>query len=160
MSAFQTSLKICTFLVVILAIGQALAQKLPAPSRNVFKCENGGKVAYSDEPCLGAKRVDVEPTRGLNMTSGTEKIGNDVRQERQNEQMADALKPLFGESAKERARRHDRAKLSADSQSKCAKLDRDIPTAERQEASSASTTLASIQATLFQMRNEYRKLQC
>jgi len=34
------------------------------PAKTVFKCEENGKVIYSDSPCLGAKTVDVEPPRG------------------------------------------------------------------------------------------------
>jgi len=47
--------------------------KLPEPTRTVFKCEEAGKVTYSDAPCLGAQKVDVQPTRGLNKSSGTER---------------------------------------------------------------------------------------
>lgn len=160
LSVVQRSLQILTILAIALAVGQALAQKLPAPSRTVFKCERGGKVVYSDAPCLGAQRIDVEPTRGLNKNSGTEKIGNDVRQERQNEQMAEAMKPIFGESAQERAKRHARVKLSPDARLKCDELDNDILAAETQEAISSSTTLASTQTSLFRMRRQYRELQC
>lgn len=141
-------------------MGHALAQKLPPPSRTVFKCDAGGKVVYSDSPCLGAERIDVEPTRGLNKSSGTEKVGSDVRRERHNEQIADALKPVFGETAQERAKRHARAKLGPEARSKCANLDRDIPAAEQQEATAAPTTLGSSQARLLGLRSQYRELQC
>ena len=63
------------------------AQRLSPPSRTVFKCEVDGKVTYSDEACLGAKCLDVEPTRGLNKSSGQERVGADVRKERRNEQI-------------------------------------------------------------------------
>jgi hypothetical protein len=70
------------------------AQKLPSPSREVFRCEVDGKVAYSDAPCLGAQKVNVEPTRGLDASSGQRRIGADVRREQVNEAFADALRPL------------------------------------------------------------------
>ena len=92
-----------------MAVSHAFAQKLPPPSRTVFKCEVGSKVVYSDSPCLGAQRIEVEPTRGLNKSTGTEEVGKDVRQELQNEQIAEALKPVFGETAQERTKRHTRA---------------------------------------------------
>jgi hypothetical protein len=50
------------------------AQSLPAPSRTVYKCEVGGKVTYSDSPCLGATRIDVEPTRGVSKLSGSQRV--------------------------------------------------------------------------------------
>jgi hypothetical protein len=60
-------------------LGQA--QKLPPVSRTVFKCQVVGKVVYTDAPCLGAQQIDVEPTRGLNQTSGQKRIGTDVMHE-------------------------------------------------------------------------------
>ena len=47
--------------VAVLAFFSSLAeaQSLPAPSRTVFKCEEGGRIVYSDSPCLGAKKIDV-----------------------------------------------------------------------------------------------------
>ncbi len=141
-------------------MSHALAQKLPAPSRTVFKCESGGKVVYSDTPCLGAQRVDVEPTRGLNKSTGTEKVGSDVRRERQNEQMAEALKPIFGETEPERAKRHARAKLSPPDRAACSDLDRDIPAAERQEAAASPATRNPTQVRLLDLRSQYRELRC
>ncbi len=43
----------------------AHGQTLPPASRTVYKCEVNGKAVYSDSPCLGARRVDVTPKRGL-----------------------------------------------------------------------------------------------
>ncbi|MBK1714845.1 hypothetical protein CKO43_18960 [Rubrivivax gelatinosus] len=57
-------------LAAALGATAAQAQKLPTPSRDVFRCESNGKVIYSDSPCIGAKKVDVEPTRGLDASSG------------------------------------------------------------------------------------------
>lgn len=54
----------CWLTLVPLGASMALAQSLPPSSRTVFKCEVAGKVVYSDTPCLGASKVDVEPTRG------------------------------------------------------------------------------------------------
>lgn len=157
-------LRRCQWLLALMAMtvfaGSSLGQQLPPPSRTVFKCESDGKVVYSDSPCLGAKRVDVEPTRGLNKSSGTEKLGSDVRRERQNEQMAQALKPIFGETEQERAKRHARAKLSPDARAECARLDREILATEQQEKSDTKATLSSTQARLLDLRSEYRELRC
>lgn len=78
----------------------AWAQSLPQPSRTVFRCEVEGKVTYSDSPCLGARRIQIEPTRGVSKLSGSERIGNDVRVERHREIMAEALQPLTGMDAR------------------------------------------------------------
>jgi hypothetical protein len=103
LAAFAISNAVLVVIWVLAGIHIAsIAQKLPSPSRAVFKCEKDGKVVYSDSPCLGAQRVDVEPTRGLNRMSGTERIGTDVRQERHNEMMADTMRPVFNETAEQR----------------------------------------------------------
>lgn len=47
----------------------ALAQK------TVYRCESAGKVAYSHEPCVGAREVDTTPTQGLDKMSGHSRKG-------------------------------------------------------------------------------------
>lgn len=113
-------------LVGLLSFAASKAQTLPPPSRTVFKCEEAGRVVYSDSPCLGAKRVNIRPVRGLNKLSGAERLGADVRQERLNEQIAEAYKPIFGETVEQRAKRHQRARLSAEARNKCDQLDIEI----------------------------------
>ena len=93
--------KLTTFTIATLLALPSTAQKLPAPSREVFKCEHGGKVVYSDAPCLGAKKVDIEPTRGLDKQSGQVRRGADVRQERLSEQITEAYRPIFGDDVPE-----------------------------------------------------------
>ena len=66
---------------MIMASTLGHAQKLSPVSRTVFKCQVAGKTVYSDSPCLGAKQIDVEPTRGLNQTSGRVRVGADVARE-------------------------------------------------------------------------------
>lgn len=72
------------------AVAQPQPGSLRQPSRTVYKCEAAGKVTYSDEPCAGAVRVEVEPTRGLNKSSGSERTGADVARERRREGIAEA----------------------------------------------------------------------
>jgi len=137
-----------------------VAQKLPAPSRTVYKCEADGKVVYSDSPCLGAQKVDVEPTRGLNKSTGSERIGADVRKERQNEQMAAALRPIFNETPQQRSRRHHRAKLQPDVRQRCGRLDGQIAALESKEPMAAGSNLVATQQQLLDLRTEYRGLRC
>lgn len=152
-------------LVVLCVLGlmastASVAQTLPPPSRTVFKCEAAGRVVYSDSPCLGAKRVNVEPTRGLNKLSGAERTGADVRQERLNEQTAEAYRPIFGETAEQRAKRHRRARLSAEARNKCAQLEAEVGIGERDEARVKGEELFSVQARLLRLRKEYQELKC
>jgi hypothetical protein len=138
----------------------SFAQKLPQPSRDVFKCIEKGKVVYSDTPCLGASKVNVEPTRGLDSMSGVKKTGADVRRERTHENTAEALRPIFNETAQQRATRHHRFKLSASTKQQCAQLDTRIPALERAERSAQGSDLAALQQTLLGARQEYRSIGC
>ncbi len=155
----RTVLIVASLLVATTSI-PSFAQTVPAPSRTVFKCEVNGRIAYSDSPCLGAKRVDVEPTRGLNKSTGAERIGADVSRERHSEAVANALRPIFGETSDQRAKRHRRAKLDSATQTECSKLDDAIPVAEAEEKQTARAELPSIQGRLLQLRRRFRDLNC
>jgi hypothetical protein len=139
---------------------QAYSQKLPPPSRTVFKCEVAGKVAYSDSPCLGAQKIDVEPTRGLNKMSGREQVGNDVRNEQYREMFADAVRPLTGLDAKQLDVQGRRMKLTAAAQQECRHLDAEIPVAEKQEKLVKQQALVDVQAQLFRIRRSFREKGC
>src|SRR5690606_8618614 len=116
---------------------------------------------YSDAPCLGARKVDIQPTRGLDTQSGQARTGADVRRERLDEKITEAYRPIFGEDVKQRATRHRRARLGAKAQLRCSALDREIPATE-QAAERAATTarLPAGQSKLLRLRQEYRKLGC
>ncbi|MGJ7499349.1 DUF4124 domain-containing protein [Variovorax sp. ZT5P49] len=32
----------------------------------IYKCVQGGKVVYSNEPCLDAKKIEIKQTKGVN----------------------------------------------------------------------------------------------
>jgi len=149
-----------TFAALTLIASTVAAQNLPPPSRTVYKCEEGKKVYYSDSPCLGAKKINVEPTRGLNSATGRELIGQDVRREKTNELMADALKPIFNETPEQRATRHKRFKLEPAAKFECDRLDVQIPRLENQERSATKETLMDIQQSLLASRTRFRDLKC
>ena len=138
----------------------ALAQSLPPPSRTVFKCEAAGKVVYSDAPCLGAKTVDVEPTRGADKITGTPRTGTDVQRERTREQFAEAVRPLTGLDTKQLDTAGRRQKLTADGQAQCRTLDTQIPAAEADEAQSTGTKRQEVQVRLLKLRQQFRDLRC
>lgn len=136
------------------------AQSLPPPSRTVYKCEDGKKVHYSDSPCLGAKKLDIEPTRGLNKFTGREQIGQDVRREKDNELMAEVFRPILNETPEQRAMRHKRFKLEPSAKAECARLDVQIPLLEAKEPSATRETLATVQRDLLASRTRFQKLRC
>jgi hypothetical protein len=136
------------------------AQKLPPASRTVFKCQEAGKTVYSDAPCLGAKRIDVEPTRGLNKSSGRVQIGADVQHEQYREMVAEAIRPLTGLDAKQLAVRGRRNKLSLEDQMECRVLDGDMSAAQQDEKNATQSDLKDVQLKLYQLRKRFHKLGC
>lgn len=136
------------------------AQSLPAPSRTVFRCEEGGKIVYSDSPCLGAKAINVEPTRGVSKLSGRERVGNDVQREVLQEHVAEAIRPLSGMNAKQFEVYGRRLKLTPEAQGECRQLDRQMPSLERAEAQASGPDLVTIQRRLFGLRSRFRELGC
>ena len=147
--------------IYLLAASAATAQSLPPPSRTVYKCEQGGKIRYSDAPCLGAKKVDVEPTRGLNGSSGKELMGQDVQRERQREAFAEGLRPITGMDPGQLARAGRRSKLLPETQRACQHLDRDLPYALKAERDAGQpTALKAAQERLLALRTAFRKLGC
>lgn len=148
-------------LAMVLGTAVASAQGLPPPSRTVYKCEEGGKVRYSDSPCLGATKLEVQPTRGLDSSSGRAQQGQDVRNERIRESVAEAIKPLTGMSAEQVDRFGRRQRLSPEAQRQCRSLDRQLPSAETAETAASGTPQgAKVQQRLLELRTAYRKLGC
>ncbi|MCK7494816.1 MAG: DUF4124 domain-containing protein [Comamonadaceae bacterium] len=136
------------------------AQTLPPPSRTVYKCDSGGKAVYSDSPCLGAERIDVQPTRGLSKLSGNERIGADVSNEKWTEMLAEALRPLLGESPEQFAVRRRRVQLTPVEQQQCYGLDRRIGAVEQDERRANRSELSIVQQELPELRTRYRQLRC
>lgn len=153
---------ILSLLLVSLANASAWAQTggLPPTSRTAYKCEIGGKISYSDAPCVGAKRVDLEPTRGLNKSSGTERMGRDVVQERQNEMLAEAVKPITGMNPAQFEVEKRRVYLPAAVKAECKGLDRRMAEAEGLERQASAQEKGNVQIALFKMRARFQELRC
>jgi hypothetical protein len=144
-----------------LLLGQICsAQSLPTPSRTVFKCTQNGKVIYSDSPCLGAQRLEIEPTRGVSKLTGKEKIGSDVRNEVNREVFAQAVRPLTGMNDKELKAFGKRQKLTAEWQRECHAMDIEIPLLEAKEKSAVKEVSQQVQQELFRVRSRYRAIGC
>jgi hypothetical protein len=149
------------FALIPFAVCAATAQGLPPPSRTVYKCEEAGKVYYSDSPCLGAKKIEVQPTRGLNKSTGKELIGQDVRRERHQDSVAQGLRPLTGKGTEALYRAGRRSQLSPESQRTCSQLDLELPKAEAAErAAEDGESLRAAQVHLLRLRTLYRENRC
>lgn len=135
--------KLIVFLLTMSAA--ALAQPRGALT---YKCVTGGKVSYSDEPCVGAKVVDTTPTQGMDKISGTSRKGTDVMKAEHNKIMADALKPILGQTPQERATAIKRFDLSPKDKLDCYTLDGQILDPRMQEVA------------LYQARKRFKDLKC
>lgn len=149
------------FLGLSISIGHSVsAQSLPPASRTVFKCVAEGKTVYSGAPCLGATKIDVEPSRGVNRLSGRELVGKDVRREQLHEGLAEALRPITTMNGKQFETRGRRIKLPASAQSECDHLDHAIPIAEFEETHSTQPERQQTSGKLFRLRQRFVDLRC
>ncbi len=129
-------------------------------AQTVYKCESKGAVTYSHEPCRGAQVVDTTPTQGLDKSSRKSRKGADVRQTEQNKAMADALRPILGETPAQREKRHRRFKLTPGERVECEKLDGRLPAQEAATHNADKAAAARADADLFESRKRYRELRC
>jgi hypothetical protein len=134
--------------------------QLPAPSRTIYKCQVKGKVSYSDEPCVGAQRLDAVPTRGVDRLSGGTRTGNDVANEIRREQFAHALQPVTGMSASQFATAVRRHRLDAAGQRECSQLEPAILALEQAALRASPATMRPIHEDLFILRKRYKQLGC
>jgi hypothetical protein len=146
---------IVTSLLLAAASAVSSAQTLSAPSRSVYKCSVNGRTTYSDAPCLGAERLEIEPTRGVGRTAG-----RDVQRERHQEMFAEAIRPLTGLDAKQLEVQGRRMRLSAEAQRECRALDVQIPEAERDEGRAAGELRELKKVNVFTLRQRQRSLRC
>jgi hypothetical protein len=153
-------LKSTLLLALLFGSVAASSQTLPPPSRSVYKCDVNGKAVYSDSPCVGATKIDIEPTRGLNMSSGKELTGADVKREQQREAFAEAIRPLTGMDAKQLATQSRRLRLTPDAQRECRLLDQAVVEHEGIERIAGTEGLPETQQRLFRVRQRSRDLGC
>ena len=152
---------IATLVAVSLPCAMVPAQaQLPAPSRTIYKCHVKGSVSYSDEPCAGAQRLDVTPSRGVSRLSGSSRTGKDVASELHTEQMAAAFRPLSGMNAAQYATAGRRGRLAPAAQRECRQLEPGILELEQAEARADTATIKAIQQELFVLRKRYKTLAC
>lgn len=147
--------RLALILSFAVASAASFAQTLSPPSRSVYKCSVNGRTSYSDAPCLGAQRLDIEPTRGV---GGRE--GRDVQRERHREMIAEAVRPLTRMNAQQLDLQGRRMKLAPDAQRECRSLDAQMPEAERGEAMAAGERREALKVVLFNLRQRQRELRC
>lgn len=153
-------LSVIALLFMFASASFAQATKLPPPSRTVYKCVVNGKTTFSDEPCLGAQKIEVEPTRGISKMTGQARKGADVQREESREAFAEAIKPLTGMDAKQLDQAGRRNRMEPAARDECARLERSMRDLEADERALAKEARASIQQQLLIDRQRFRRLGC
>lgn len=143
-------------LILCVAWGVSAASQ----AQPVYRCEDGGKVRYSHEPCVGAKVVDTTPTQGLDKSGGVSRKGRDVRQDELNRMFNDAVRPITGRSHEESKVAQRRWKLPATAQGECSLLDHHIPQQEQAAKAAVAADKAKVELRLYQSRARFRELGC
>lgn len=151
-----TRFAVCWALLGIFLPHAAAQSQLPAPDRTIYQCQVKGKVSYSDEPCVGAQRLDVVPTRGADRLSGSRRTGSDVANEIRSEQFAQALEPLTGMSPSQFATASRRHHMDAASQGECRQLEATILASEQVERRAGAGMMESIRQDLYSLRKRYK----
>jgi hypothetical protein len=115
----------CTLLLAILLA-------VTAPAFAIYKCEAGGKVTYSDEPCPGGKVLDIGPISSLDAANANKLAVQEKKQVERTD------RERRKREAKEEREQRQAAKVNAIKQKKCTTLaqrqnwaDEDVTSATR-----------------------------
>lgn len=131
-----------------------------AQAQSVYRCETNGQVAYSHEPCVGARVVDTTPTQGLDKSTGVSRKGRDVRREELSRAFNEAVRPITGRSHEEAKLLERRFKLSVSAQAECKLLDMRLPHQEQAVRTSTPAAKTEADVQLFLSRRRFRELGC
>lgn len=146
--------RVLPLMMAFLLTTQAHAQK------PVYRCETGGKVSYSNEPCLGAKEIDTTPTQGMDRTSGQSRKGADVQRHELDGVMAEALKPLTGMTPDQYRVQRRRVQLSPRDKMECSRLDATLPELKQLTATGLPRERAAADVELYKARKRFNDLNC
>lgn len=126
----------------------------------VYRCEVGGKVHYTHEPCLGAQAIDTTPTQGLDTWTGKTKRHSEVQRDMWQRDFAHAVRPLTGQTPEAFKLSVKRQKLSTVDQLHCQRLDHRLPELEQAAASAPAARKAHAEQALYAARLQFRDLRC
>jgi hypothetical protein len=151
--------KIIFFMLVAISCGSHAAMD---KNKTIYKCMQGKKITYTDEPCINGTEVDVLPTQGLDKKSGKSLKGKDVRDiEHRDMQHEYFIKPLVGWSKEDYRIYMERMSLSPQSREECYKLDSKL-LKDKEAVKTTIDKAAKEQAelNLFETRKRFKVLKC
>lgn len=128
--------------------------------KSVYRCETGGKVSYSHEPCVGAQEIDVTPTQGMDKMTGRSRKGADVQRHEVETIRADALTPLTGMTPEQYRVHKRRLPLSPQDKQDCARLDDALPAIKQRAAAALPNERAAAEVELYKARKQFNDLNC
>lgn len=133
---------------------------IAAPAQQVYRCEHGGQISYSHEPCLGATAIDTTPTQGLDKWTGKTRQHREVQREIWNKQYAQAIRPLTRKSPEEFQTSVRRQPLDVADQLQCTLLDQRLPELAHRAAQAQPARRLEAEQALFEARRQFRELRC
>ncbi len=149
----------CALPAALLAMLALLAVPI-ARSQTVYRCAGAAGTAYSNEPCLGGRAVDIQPPQGLDRASGESRKSPEVIRSEKQQAMAQALGDLLGEAPEQVEKRHRRFGLAADARASCARLDSSLVLQEAAARRAGPEHALRAQQGLYASRLRYRELGC
>lgn len=149
--------KVMTTAYAALALNSALALE---KTEKVYRCENNGRIEYTEQPCLGAKEIDVTPTKGLETHKGANIRSPALQRERFREHLIEGIQPATGMDLKEFNKFERRQKLPPSAKSTCALLDKRLPSLDQARTRAEQKNKADAEAELFKARMQYKDLKC
>lgn len=131
-----------------------------AMAQQVYRCEINGRVNYSHEPCAGAKAIETTPTQGMDKMTGKPKKGPEVQKAESDGQLAQALRPMTGQSPEAFEVAQRRMNLSALEKHSCNQLDYALPQLAQNVAHATPEQKDRADGKLYKARKAYRDLRC
>lgn len=147
------------FRILVLFTSFSLAPAVLA-QKPVYRCETGGKVSYSHEPCVGAKEIDATPTQGMDKMTGRSRKGADVGRHEHETAIANALKPLTGMTPDQYRAYRRRSALTPQDRYHCARLDATLPVLKQGAANASPDERAAAEVELWKARKRFNELNC
>lgn len=150
---------------LITSAALAIASTAQAAGPAVYRCEQGGKVTYTDEPCMHAKEVDVTPTEGMNRWTGKEKVSRELRNKQHREirekGMGKALRPLTGQSDEQWQESLRYQRRPAETRDECRRLERALgPLKEGAASARPGQEKQRAETALYGTRKRFKDLKC
>jgi hypothetical protein len=136
---------------LVLAALCCLGAVAPASGQTVYKCGSAAAPTYSDQPCSG---------RIVNTDEAPVPPKSDLYRLEQSRLIAQTMRRLPGESTDHFQTRRRRARLIAEDQDECARLDTRMPVEAAGMSNPDKEEAAKFEAALERSRKRFATLGC